>query len=169
MDMFQAIASVDQPGRNELSLFVKGVIRFLDQIVKNEDFDFLWQDNDHLKQLAMATFEGDVVEYSMPSLIEAIPNISQSKIQSHGLEGTPLRFKLVALNLIVSQFSGRRYQTGGVGGISGLIPGEGWMRGWFQRATAAIDAILDSLIQAAEGAGGLIKEFKDMLSALSGD
>jgi hypothetical protein len=31
----------------------------------------------------------------------------------------------------------------------------------------AIDAVLDSLIEAAGGAGGLIKEFKDALRALA--
>lgn len=169
MDMFQNIASVEQPGRDELKLFVKGVIEFLAKSVEDEDFDFLWQGDTRLKRLATATFVGDVVDYSMPALIQAIPDISQSNIQSHGLEGRPLRFKLVALNSIVSQFSGRRYQTGGGGVTSAPIPSVGWTRAWFQRAAAAIDAILDSLIQAAGGTGGLIKEFKDMLAALAGE
>jgi hypothetical protein len=42
------------------------------------------------------------------------------------------------------------------------------IRGWFKRLIEAIDAVLDSLIEAAGGVGGLIKEFKDALSALAG-
>ena len=40
------------------------------------------------------------------------------------------------------------------------------IRDWVKRLFDAIDAILDSLIDAADGAGGLIKEFKDALAAL---
>ncbi len=40
------------------------------------------------------------------------------------------------------------------------------IREWFVKMVASIDAILDSLIDAA-GVGGIIKEFKDSLAALA--
>ena len=38
---------------------------------------------------------------------------------------------------------------------------------WFRKIIEAIDAALDSLIAAAGGVGGLVKEFKDALLALA--
>jgi len=40
-------------------------------------------------------------------------------------------------------------------------------REWLKKMYEAIDAILDSIIGAAGGAGGVVKEFKAALSALT--
>lgn len=41
------------------------------------------------------------------------------------------------------------------------------IREWFRKIIEAIDAALGSLIDAAAGIGGLLKEFKDALLALA--
>ena len=40
------------------------------------------------------------------------------------------------------------------------------MRGWLKQVCEAMDAVLDSVIHAV-GVGGIMKEFKDALSALA--
>jgi len=54
-----------------------------------------------------------------------------------------------------------------LGGLQEKVRGQFSVREWFKKIIDAIDAILDSLIDAACGTGGLIKEFKDALGALA--
>ena len=152
---FVEIAKVENPGRKELHLFVDGVVKFLDFVLKHpKDFGFLWKEDPQLRSLAIETFENDISQ-SASVLKDKIKNIKNQALVRHGLIRRPARFKFRVLNAIEKRWQRVRKQ--------------GKIRGWFKRIVDAIDAILDSLIEAAGGAGGLIKEFKDALSALAGE
>jgi hypothetical protein len=152
---FSDIALNENPGFTELDLFVDRTIEFLDFVLdpaKNgfDDFGFLWEGEPELHTLAWETFRYDITE-SAVSLKKA--EKSPDQLAVHGLTGRPMHFKLRALNSIAKQFDSVREQFS--------------VRDWFKKVIEAIDAILDSLIEAAGGAGGMIKEFKDILSALA--
>jgi hypothetical protein len=150
---FNQVAAVEEPGRTELMLFVRNVREFLGFVLENrKDFDFLWHESPELYDLAWETFRFDIAEGAGLELDRAIANISGDVLYMHGLEGRPLRFKFAVLNSI-----GNRW---------GKLGGRPSIREWFKKIVEAIDAILDSLIDAAGGAGGIIKEFKDALMAL---
>ena len=83
----------------------------------------------------------------------AIPDIPERSLLSHGLIGRPMTFKLKVLASISDGWERVQRQFS--------------IRDWFKRVVHAIDAILESLIDAAGGAGGIIKEFKDALPALA--
>ena len=152
---FTEIAEVQEPGKDELQRFVNAVLDFLDFVLEHQDdFAFLWQGREELRELARETFRSDVMEIGGPELRSAIREISDRALRSHGLTGRPARFKFRVLNSIANMWE--------------LVRGQGRVLGWFKQIVEAIDAILDSLIDAAGGAGGLIKEFKDALSALAG-
>ncbi|UGB44643.1 hypothetical protein LQ772_11655 [Frateuria edaphi] len=148
---FQTIAAVEKPGAAELDEFVLEVQTFLGLVVTSDrrEFSFLWENHLELQSDAIATFNSDVSDRGVPELRKAIAQISEDALDAHGLQGRPLRFKFRVLSAIA--------------GESGL----GRERKWFKKMVDAIDAILDSLIAAAGGAGGLIKEFKDALRALA--
>lgn len=152
MTYFEEIAKVEKPGRKELRNFVSELTGFIEFILENrESFGFLWKDDPQLLQLARETFDNEVVE-SAGSLRENIQSVDESSFMSHGLIGRPLRFKLRVLFSISRQWEQVRDQF--------------TIRGWLKRMFDAIDAILDSLISAAGGVGGIFKEFKDSLAAL---
>jgi len=148
---FTDIAEAQEPGKEELLQFVDAVLDFLNFVIEHpNEFGFLWQGHPELRLLARETFRGDVVEIGGPELRDAIPQIDNQTLRSHGLSGRALRFKLKVVDSIASMW----------GAAKGLgIPG------WLKRIIEAIDAILGSLVEAAH-AGGIIKEFKDALSAL---
>jgi hypothetical protein len=149
---FSDIAEVQQPGRQELIKFVDAVLKFLSFVLEHpDDFGFLWEGREELQQLARDTFRRDVVEIGGPELRSAIGEISDEALRSHGLTGRALRFKLKVLDSISSMW-------GKVKGVA--VPG------WLKRTIEAIDAILGSLVDAAGGPGGVIKEFKEALAAL---
>lgn len=151
---FNNIADSEHPGREELALFVQDIRHFLLHVLEDKrNFDFLWNKNPHLLDLAMETMRYDIVEGAGLELDRAIYDISNRQIQLHGLEGRPLRFKFQVLNSIANQWDSIRESLS--------------IREWFKKLIDAIDAILDSLIDAAGGAGGIIKEFKDALSSLA--
>jgi hypothetical protein len=151
---FDDIAEVDNPGREELRLFVRDVRHFLFYVlVDKRNFGFLWEQNPILFDLAMETMRFDIAEGAGLELDRAIDEISNYQIRSHGLEGRPLRFKFQVLNTIANQWDS----------IGDALS----VREWFKKIIDAIDAILDSLIDAADGAGGIIKEFKETLSSLA--
>lgn len=150
---FNEIAEVESPGTQELQRFVGGVLEFLGFVLeRREEFAFLWNDHAQLREMALDTFYRDVIE-SGRHLQEVIPNIETQSLRLHGLEGRPLKFKIAVTNAIANtwDFAWNRFR----------------IRDWFKRIVEAIDALLDSLIQAAGGVGGLVKEFKDALSALA--
>lgn len=151
---FTELAAVENPGRDELHRFVDSVIDFLGFVLERRDyFAFLWEDDPELLPLAQDTYSGDVRETGASELHRAIPAIREGVLISHGLVGRPMRFKLSLLTSISDAWERVRGQFG--------------IRDWFKRVVDAIDAILDSLIDAAGGIGGIIKEFKDALSALT--
>jgi hypothetical protein len=149
---FTDIAASRNPGPKELSVFVSNIESFLSFVLENrKEFAFLWEDEENLLYDARETYINDVRKATV-ELQFAILNIEESSLLSHGLIGRPLRFKLRVVNSIALRWNDLRGQFG--------------IRGWLKQLFDAIDAILDSLIDAAGGAGGLIKEFKDALSAL---
>ena len=151
---FKEIAASENPGREELGTFVWNVRNFLGFVLENtEEFSFLWEKSPELHEMAWETFRFDIAEGAGLELVHAISDISPKKLRQHGLEGRPLRFKFNVLNSIGSQWE--------------KVKGQFSIREWFKKLVDAIDAILDSLIDAADGAGGLIKEFKDALGALA--
>ena len=148
---FTEIAQVEEPGKEELQRFVDAVLKFLEFVLEHpDDFAFLWQGRQELLELARETFTADVNEIGGPELRAAIGEIDSQALRSHGLAGRALRFKLKVVDSISSMW-------GNLTGAS--IPG------WLKQTIDAIDAILGSLVEAT-GAGGIIKEFKDALSAL---
>jgi len=149
---FDELADVEDPRQEELQLFVEEVREFLRFVLDDgESFGFLWEDDPELRQLAVETFEHDVSEGTV-LLSQAVPQVSPQHLASHGLLGRPLRFKFKVLASVARGWA--------------RVRGQFSVREWFKRICDAIDAILDSLIQVAAGAGGVIKEFKDALSAL---
>lgn len=149
---FSAIAQSKNPGPDELVMFLDSVNNFFDFVLSEEkSFGFLWERDQRLRYLAVETFRNDVLEASS-FLKRVIPNISAVQSHLHGLSGRPLQFKLAVIDSVTRQWQELRQS---------LNP-----RDWLKRAIDAIDALLDSLISAAGGAGGLIKEFKDALRSL---
>lgn len=152
---FTRVSEVEEPGRRELVGFVNSVVTFLRFVLQHPtDFAFLWRDRQELLVLALQTFVIDVERRGRAELRNAIPEISDAVLELHGLVGRPARFKFRVLNSISNQWRPGRGQVG--------------MRRWFKQTADAIDVILGSLVDAAGGAGGIIKEFKDALSALAG-
>jgi len=163
---FSKIAAHKNPGINELHEFIEGVSSFLNFTLKDNDISIsLWNDdNRHLRDLALETFENDVEDASK-KVHEAIEssksdNLFKQRINEHGLFGRPMRFKLAVLDWIANEWQRAKDK------FKDKIAGQFKIREWLKQMFEAIDAVLDSLI-AAVGAGNLIKEFKDSLSALA--
>ena len=151
---FNNLMESDNPGRQELGMFIRDVQHFLITVLEDhENFGFLWELNPSLHELALQTYRFDVAERGVLELLNAIPEIDQIIIRQHGLEGRPLIFKFHVINAIAVQWESVKEQFS--------------IRAWFKKLIDAIDALLDSLIDAAGGAGGIIKEFKDALGALA--
>lgn len=151
---FTDIADSEDPGRRELQLFVQNVRSFLGFVLENtNDFRFLWEYSPELHELAWETFRFDISEGVGVELDHMIHDIPTEKLRRHGLEGRPLRFKFKVLDAIGNQWE--------------KVKGQLSVREWFKKIIESIDAILDSLIDAAGGVGGIIKEFKDALNALA--
>ena len=150
---FETLATVAKPGRPELKQFVADVRDFLAFVLDSSDFAFLWEGAPDLHDQARETFHVDVTEQGVPALIAAVDGIPEAALLSHGLTGRPLRFKFGVLDFVARLWGRVRPQLSA--------------RDWFKKIVDAIDAILDSLIDAAGGVGGIIKEFKDALAALA--
>jgi len=152
-ELFLPLASVTDPGRNELSAFTRDVESFLGFVIDSpDDFGFLWENDPALLPMARETLREDVPRAGA-SLRDVIPSIETRRLEAHGLLGRPFRFKLNVLASIA-----RRWEQ---------VRGRLSVRGWFRQMVDAIDAILDSLIDAAAGVGALLKEFKDALASLA--
>jgi hypothetical protein len=151
---FDEIAIVENPGKVQLVQFVGNLRSFLRDVLEDrQTFNFLWERSPELRELALETYQLDIAEGAGLELDRAIPDISVERLRAHGLIGRPLKFKLRVLRSISNQWERVRGQLSA--------------REWFKKIVEAIDAILDSLIHAAGGVGGLIKEFKDALRALA--
>jgi len=149
---FSDIASKEYPGIDELRSFVDGTMEFLNFVLTEDDFNFLWEDEPDLRELATETFRRDVSEGSY-YLKQAIGEIPERSLMDHGLIGRPMHFKLRVLDSISRNWEKR-------------FSGQFSVREWLKKIIDAIDAALDSLVDAA-GVGGLIKEFKDALASLA--
>lgn len=152
MDWFTKLAAVQNPDRVELQLFVDATMLFLNFALETDELSFLWGGDRDLAVLASDTFRKDV-QQSADNLRAFIPEIRQDALIVHGLIGRPMRFKFRVMDTIGRQWDGVR--------------GHFSVREWFKRIIEAIDAVLGSLIAAAGGKGGLLKEFKDALSSLA--
>src|SRR5690606_8929940 len=117
---------------------------------RDEAFLFLWRDEPELLEEARATFEGDI-RIAIDELRAEVGSVPQEKLLSHGLLGRPLRFKFRVLDRVTRQWRSLGNQ----------------LNKWLEWVLATIDVILDSLIDAAGGVGGALKEFKEALSALA--
>jgi hypothetical protein len=159
---FEEIAKADDPGVNELMQFTHGVEACLGFVLEQKnDFDFLWEEDLELRSLALDTFKSDV-RPAAGRMRDVIGKIPGQLLTEHGLRGRPLKFKLRVLNSIANRWRRIREQFK-EGSLRRMLAA----REWFKKIVEAIDAVLDSLIEAAGGAGGLIKEFKDALRALA--
>ncbi|MCU7806123.1 MAG: hypothetical protein KZQ96_23365 [Candidatus Thiodiazotropha sp. (ex Lucinoma borealis)] len=151
---FNNLIESPDPGKDELCIFVRDLKIFLGTVLNDrENFGFLWEADPSLLHLAKDTYRFDIAEGSALELLDAIPKIELKAIRQHGLKGHPLRFKFHVINTIANEWEFNK------GRLS--------IRAWFKKLIDAIDALLDSLIDAAGGAGGLIKEFKDALGSLA--
>jgi hypothetical protein len=149
---FTEVAAVENPGIEDLQRFVLSTMNFLAFVLEAPEFGFLWVNDGDLAALARETFRTDV-DRSARELLATIPQIPERALDIHGLLGRPMRFKNRVVDSIGRQWERVRAQLS--------IPE------WFRKIVEAIDAALDSLIAAAGGVGGIIKEFKDALLALA--
>jgi hypothetical protein len=159
---FEDIAKVEEPGPGELMEFTRGVEACLGFVLEQrQDFAFLWEDELELWDLAQDTYKNDV-RPAAGRMRDVIGKIPTPLLDQHGLRNRPLRFKLRVLNSIANRWRRIREQFK-AGTLRRMLAA----REWFKKVVEAIDAVLESLIEAAGGAGGLIKEFKDALRALA--
>src|ERR1700688_343042 len=150
---FTDIAKVEEPSQTELVAFTTGVETFLGFVLEEKrEFGFLWEESPELLALAQDTYKNDV-RPAAATLRDAIGKIATGVLDQHGLRSRPLRFKLRVLDNIGGSWE-RIREAFALGDIRRLLT----VREWFKKIVDAIDAILDSLIAAAGGAGGLIKE-----------
>ena len=151
---FTDVAAVENPGREELRLFIQDVCHFLLFVLEDkQNFGFLWQHDPSLHSLPMDTLKYDIVQSASMELEKAIFQIDSASLSSYGLEGRPLRYRFLLLNSIANQWKSTRRDFS--------------IRMWFRQMVAAIDTILDPLIDAADGAGRLMKEYKNALAAMA--
>jgi hypothetical protein len=159
---FREIASANHPGQRELVQFLVGFESFLVFVFENRnDFAFLWAEEPALAGLATESFQEDV-RPELENLRRITLELRNDVLAPHGLLGRPLRFKIRVLNSVANQWQKIQQQTS-LGSVRRLLSASEW----FKKIIDAIDALLASLIDAAGGAGGLIKEFKDALRALA--
>lgn len=151
-ELFLGLAASEDPGAAELAQFTRDIESFMRFVVlESQEFSFLWRDAPSLVAMARGTLQEDIPG-AANSLRDVIPSISPTRLDAHGLRGRPLRFKFNVLSSIARLWDS--------------VKGKLTVRGWFKKMCEAIDAILDSLLDAAGGVGAVLKEFKDALSAL---
>ena len=151
---FTDVAAVENPGKEELRLFVQDVRHFLLFVLEDaQNFGFLWKHEQSLHSLAMDTMKHDIEQGASMELEKAILQMDSACLSLYGLVGRPLRFRILVLNSIANQWKSTRRDFS--------------VRLWLRQLFAAIDTILDPLIDAADGTGRLIKEYKDALAAMA--
>jgi hypothetical protein len=149
---FVKIGQIQDPQRDTLVLFVDETVKLLTLLVKSKDFTVrLWRDDAQLISLAAKTLRDDVLP-AAENLKVKIGKVPESQLKHHGLVGSAARFKYAVLARVSKSW--RRWQ------------GQLTARAGFRSVLEAVDAVLGSLIDAAHGSGGLIKEFKDAIMAL---
>jgi hypothetical protein len=160
---FEGIVEIEKPGRGELKQFTRGVEAFLGFVLNERegDFAFLWADEPELWPLARDTYKLDVSREA-ERMRSAIADIPDETLDQHGLRNRPLHFKFRVLNSIANRWRWiqEQYKAGTWRRMLAA-------REWLKKIVDAIDAVLDSLMHAATGWGGVVKEFKDALRALA--
>jgi|GEM_PF-4150086 len=152
---FEQLEQFEEPSSGDLVQFVIGVRSFLEAAIyaKDERFGFLWEGRAELQTLAMETYRYDILEGGLLDLFRAVDQLAQEQIRMHGLEGRPLKFKFRAISAVSTELAAE--------------PRKRRFRGLFKKTVDVIDALLDSVISASGGKGGMVKEFKDTLRALA--
>lgn len=154
---FGQLAARPDPGIVELQMFLDVVERFLDDLLRGQvshDGDPpLSIAFDEMREAALQSFDQDVIP-SLSALRAAIPYIAPERLDVHGLTGAPQRFKLRALEAIEQAREAAENFTM-----------------WLRAMLAGIDAILNSLVNAAGAVSGLplgslAQEFKDIIGAI---
>jgi len=150
---FVDLARSRQPGLDDLELFVSETEALLRFLVEGKDFGQpLWRGDDYLRQLAADSLSADIIPAAQ-ELKNAIRSIPETELKRHGLTGTAARFKYNAIAKLSRNW--RRYR------------GKYTVGGTFRSLMQGVEAVLDSLISAAGGTGGLLKEFKEVIMALA--
>src|SRR5579864_2869688 len=94
---FSNLAEVQEPGTQQLQIFVDGVRQFLGFVLRSSnDFAFLWRADPALLDMAFDTFSNDIAA-QCDVLKTAIPLIEQRQLTFHGLRDRALRFKFRVL------------------------------------------------------------------------
>jgi hypothetical protein len=151
---FTDVASVDNPGKEELRLFIQDVRHFLFFILEDtQNFTFLWQHDPSLYDIAVETMKHDIAQGKGLELDKFIANIDDRHLEATDLHGRTLRFRFQVLNSIASQWKSTHRDFS--------------VRVWFKQVMDAIDTILDPLVEVAGGTGRQIKNFKDTLASLA--
>tara|TARA_R110002049_G_scaffold23726_3_gene84090 strand:+ start:411 stop:833 length:423 start_codon:yes stop_codon:yes gene_type:complete len=115
---FSELAAVENPGKNELKVFVEEVRGFLRMVVEDQEkFGFLWRFDPELQQLATETLRFDILEGAGLELDEKIQDIDDQRLVHHGLLGLPLHFKFRVISAIEGSF-----ETAFAGGSMPPIP-----------------------------------------------
>ena len=179
---FNDAANSREYGRTELSKFVNGTSDFLKFVLENhDDLSFMWEGREQLLPLAYETFRLDVV----PMFVRVegfVGDIHEEALEEHGLKGRPLQFKLRMLDALAQELFRfftrlkRRWRPFKWIEEYRIWPQRLWnwgkvrkqlkVREWLKKVFEAVDAILDSILNALPnpiGQGN--KEYKDMLSA----
>lgn len=147
-----------RPRWSELIDFLELVKEFLHESLHDERYvEFLWTGRPEIEEAARETFEKDIKpsidELRLFVIEKSNKQFYRRKLERHGLTRNALKFKLMVVTYVAT--------------LKEAYSAKGYMREWFYRMCEAIDAVLDSLIDAAVGIGGAIKEFKDMLLVLA--
>jgi len=159
---FQELGRFEDPGPEQVAMFLEELDRLLHTLVSDDDLiASLWRGDSGLRDSARTSFKEDI----RPALkdmrnrlvhdsgtIEAAGDELTTGLKDHGLVGVSARFKYQALAKIARGW--RKYR-------GHLTVGTG-----FRRVMEGVDAILDSVVSVV-GAGGAVKEFKDIIMALA--
>ena len=91
------------PDRADLRAFVSGIQNFFASVLEN-DFNFLWEDQPEVLNLARKTFNEDIRK-SADDLHKRISHIPVDQLEFHGLIGGPMKFKLGVLASIDKEWN----------------------------------------------------------------
>ena len=159
---FTDIALVEQPGIDELKGFILGVKKFLDDVFKSEEFDFMWEINSELKKLARETFDEDLKLF-FTNINEVVGTIEEPRLIANGLKDRPLRFKLNVVDSLANHLT--------------EVPEErseffNWLKSeWLAKILDAISPVIESILDAIakeiqEKLGDIFIEFIKIIRSL---
>ena len=151
--LFAEFVEIAEPTREHLVMFVGETVELLRLAVDSDDLaDRLFRKDAAFREMARGSFHTDVIPAAQ-DLQLAINNIPDEQLERHGLLGSAARFKYGAIARLAEEWRVWR------GRLTAALT--------FRHLLEAVDALLDSLIQAAGGIGAVLKEFKDATMALA--